>query len=84
MKNPLGEDKVQGRVRKKTKVKHQAYSKVKGKSTHYIIVHCNIAVTEDFFNTSFNSWRDVWLFDIIVQHATWPSKENYLNISITM
>jgi hypothetical protein len=32
-------------------------------SAHYVGTHCNIGVIEDLFNTSFASWRDVWLLD---------------------
>jgi hypothetical protein len=47
---------------------------VKGKaleSAHSIVAHCNIGVTEYFFNASFASWRDVWLFDKgVTRHMT--------------
>ena len=39
---------------------------MKGKaceSSHYIISHRNIGVTEYLFNTSFTSWRYDWLLD---------------------
>jgi hypothetical protein len=40
---------------------------MKGKpleSSHYIVSHCNIGVTEYLFNTSYTPWRDAWLLDI--------------------
>jgi hypothetical protein len=46
--------------------KGKTLESTKGKaleSTHYIVSHCNIGVTEDLFNTSFASWRDAWLLD---------------------
>ena len=40
--------------------------KDKGKaleSTHYVVSHCNIGVTEDLFDASLTSWRNYWLLD---------------------
>jgi hypothetical protein len=31
--------------------------------THYVVSHCNIGVTEEFFNTSYGSWGDAFLLD---------------------
>jgi len=28
------------------------------KFSHYVVVHCNIGVTEGLFNTSLASWKD--------------------------
>jgi hypothetical protein len=37
---------------------------MKGKEPdHYVVSHCNIGVTEDFFNTSLSSWGDAWILD---------------------
>jgi hypothetical protein len=50
----------------KKEVKGKTSKPTKGKapeSAHYIVAHCNIEVIEDFFNTSFVSWRDAWLLD---------------------
>ena len=33
-------------------------------SSHYIVAHYNIGVTEDLFNSSFDSWKDAWLLDL--------------------
>jgi len=58
-------DKIKDKKDKKED-KGKASDMVKGKaleSAHSIVAHCNIGVTEDLFNTSFSSWRDVWLLE---------------------
>jgi hypothetical protein len=51
------------RIKKKTSKTSDLEKGKAPKSSHYIVAHCNVGVTEDLFNTSFASWTDAWLLD---------------------
>jgi hypothetical protein len=51
------------RIRRKTSKTSDLAKGKASESTHYIVAHCNIGVTEDLFNNSFASCRDAWLLD---------------------
>ena len=46
--------------KKRNEEKVKTHDRDKGKSpesSHYVVAHCNIGVTEDLFNVSLTSWR---------------------------